>query len=88
LLQGLALCGHCGRKLLVAYSGRNAVPTYYCPGDNIANGRGEACLRVGGQKIHQALASTVLAAVQPGALQAALDAADALENDQDATLVQ
>jgi DNA invertase Pin-like site-specific DNA recombinase len=88
VLQGLALCGHCGRKLLVAYSGRNAVPTYYCPGDNIANGRGEACLRVGGQKIHQALASAVLAAVQPGALQAALDAADALENDQDAALVQ
>jgi len=88
LLQGLALCGHCGRKLLVAYSGRNAVPTYYCPGDNIANGRGEACLRVGGQKIHQALASAVLAAVQPGALQAALDAADALEYDQDAALVQ
>jgi len=34
LLQGLALCGHCGRKLLVAYSGRNAVPTYYCPGQH------------------------------------------------------
>jgi len=72
----------------VAYSGRNAVPTYYCPGDNIANGRGEACLRIGGQKIQQALTSAVLAAVQPGALQAALDAAEALENDEDAALVQ
>lgn len=88
LLQGMALCGHCGRKLLVAYSGRNAVPTYYCPGDNIANGRGEACLRMGGQKIQQAVTATVLAAVQPVALQAALDAATALDSATDAALVQ
>jgi len=88
LLQGLALCGHCGRKLLVAYSGRNAVPTYYCPGDNIANGRGEACLRIGGQKIQQAVTAAVLAALQPAALQAALDAAAALESAADAARVQ
>lgn len=77
LLQGLAVCGHCGRKLLVAYSGRNAAPTYDCPGDNLANGRGEACLRVGWQRLHQAVTAAVLAAVQPAALQAALDAAEA-----------
>jgi hypothetical protein len=73
---------------LVAYSGRNAVPTYYCPGDNIANGRGEACLRIGGQKIQQAVTAAVLAAVQPAALQAALDAAEALDSAADAALVQ
>jgi DNA invertase Pin-like site-specific DNA recombinase len=88
LLQGLAMCGHCGRKLLVAYSGRNAVPTYYCPGDNIANGRGEACLRLGGHHIEQVVTAAVLAAVEPGALQAARDAAEALESNQGAALVQ
>jgi DNA invertase Pin-like site-specific DNA recombinase len=88
LLQGLVLCGHCGRKLLVAYSGRNAVPTYYCPGDNLANGRGEACLRVGGQRMQQAVAAAVLAAVQPAALQAALDAAEACDDAEQAALSQ
>ena len=88
LLQGIAMCGHCGRKLLVAYSGRNAIPSYYCPGDNIANGRGEACLRIGGNHIQKAVTAAVLAAVQPAALQVALDAAEALDNAEDAALVQ
>jgi hypothetical protein len=88
LLQGLALCGHCGRKLVVAYSGRNAAPSYACPGDNLANGRGEACLRVGGQRLHQAVTAAVLAAVQPAALQAALDAAEAGDSAAQAARVQ
>jgi DNA invertase Pin-like site-specific DNA recombinase len=88
LLQGLALCGHCGRKLLVAYSGRNATPTYDCPGDNLANGRGEACLRVGGQRLHQAVTAAVLAAVQPAALQAALEAAEAGDSAAQAARAQ
>ena len=88
LLQGIAMCGHCGRKLLVAYSGRNAIPSYYCPGDNIANGRGEACLRIGGNHIQKAVTAAVLAAVQPAALQVALDAAEALDNAEDAALAQ
>ena len=32
LRQGLALCGHCGRRLRVNYSGRNVSPGYHCPG--------------------------------------------------------
>lgn len=88
LLQGLALCGHCGRKLRVAYSGRSAVPAYYCPGDTLANGRGTACVRIGGQRIQQAVATAVLDAVQPAALQAALDVADGLEGAEQAALAQ
>jgi len=48
LLQGIATCGHCGRKLRTQYPGRNARPGYYCAGKNIVNGRGEYCLNVGG----------------------------------------
>jgi DNA invertase Pin-like site-specific DNA recombinase len=88
LLQGIALCGHCGRKLRVAYSGRSAVASYYCPGDNLANGRAQACLRVGGQHIQQAVTAAVLAAVQPAALQAALDAAEGLDSAEQAALRQ
>ena len=72
----------------MAYSGRSAVPAYYCPGDTLANGRGTACVRIGGQRIQQAVATAVLDAVQPAALQAALDVADGLEGAEQAALVQ
>ena len=32
LLQGLAVCGHCGRRLHTRYRGRNSAPGYYCDG--------------------------------------------------------
>ena len=35
LLQGLASCGHCGRRLKTHYSGRNTTPGYHCPGKTI-----------------------------------------------------
>jgi DNA invertase Pin-like site-specific DNA recombinase len=88
LLQGIALCGHCGRTLRVAYSGRSAVASYYCPGDTLANGRGQACVRVGGQRIQQAVTAAVLAAVQPAALQAALEGAEELDSAEQAALAQ
>ena len=30
LLQGLVVCGNCGRRLRIAYQGTNATPRYYC----------------------------------------------------------
>ena len=32
LLQGLASCGYCGRRLKTHYSGRNTTPGYHCAG--------------------------------------------------------
>ena len=40
LLQGLATCGHCGRRLHVHYRGRNSAPGYHCCGKDLVNGRG------------------------------------------------
>src|SRR5512132_4305832 len=42
LLQGLATCGQCGRKLAVFYRGpAKSVPNYYCQGaDTLVDGRG------------------------------------------------
>jgi hypothetical protein len=51
LLQGLAICGNCGRKLRTHYTGRTASPGYHCPGRNVAEGRGRYCLNVGAMQI-------------------------------------
>ena len=88
LLQGIASCGRCGRKLSVYYSGRKATPGYHCAGDNIVNGRGTYCLRVGGRLIDDAVASAFLDAVAPAGLQAALCAAEQIEADHDTALAQ
>ena len=88
LLQGLASCGHCGRRLSVFYSGRHASPGYHCPGDNIVNGRGQYCLRIGGRQVDHAVASTFLAALAPAGVEAAVRAAEQLEADHEAALAQ
>ena len=88
LLQGIATCGRCGRKLVVYYSGRNATPGYHCPGNTIVNGRGEYCLRIGGRRIDTAVASALLAALAPAGLEASLLAAEQLEADHDTALDQ
>src|SRR3954469_22001611 len=54
LLQGLATCGHCGRRLHVHYRGRNSTPGYHCGGKDLVNGRGAYCLNVGGTVTEQA----------------------------------
>lgn len=88
LLQGIATCGHCGRRLRTHYQGRNASPGYHCPGKNIVNGRGVYCLNIGGAQIDKAVTDAVLDALQPAGLEAALLAAQQLENNHDAALEQ
>ena len=90
LLQGLATCGTCGRKLAVFYRGpAKTVPNYYCQGSaELVNGRGSRHMNVGGQAIDAAVAAAFLAALQPAALQACLHAAEQLEHGHDAALDQ
>ena len=90
LLQGLATCGACGRKLAVYYDGpAKTTPGYYCTGTGtLVEGRGTRHLRVGGQAIDTAVAEAFLAALQPAALQACLAAAEQLEDGHDAALAQ
>ena len=38
LLQGLATCGHCGRRLRTHYRGRNSAPGYHCAGKDHRRG--------------------------------------------------
>ncbi len=90
LLQGLATCGTCGRKLAVYYDGKHkATPGYYCTGTGtMAEGRGTRHLRAGGVAIDQAVTGAFLAALEPVALQACLEAARQLEQGHDAALDQ
>jgi len=90
LLQGLATCGSCGRKLAIFYRGpAKTVPNYYCQGAaDLVDGRGSRHMNVGGQAIDAAVAAAFLAALQPAALQACLHAAEQLEQGHDAALDQ
>lgn len=86
LLQGIATCGHCGRPLRVHYSGRFSTPGYHCSGKDIVNGRGVYCLNIGGGQIDTAVAAAFLAALEPAALDAAIQATEQIESDRTATL--
>jgi DNA invertase Pin-like site-specific DNA recombinase len=90
LLQGIAVCGRCGRKLKVHYQGRRGhqSPAYHCPSSILVENRGGWCLRIGGTQIDQAVAGALLAALTPAGVKAALQAAEALEQDHDAALKQ
>jgi predicted DNA-binding transcriptional regulator AlpA len=88
LLQGLATCGHCSRRLKTHYRGTNQTPGYHCSNKGIENGRGVYCLNVGGLQIDAAVAQAFLHAVEPAGLEAAVRAAERLEADHDAALAQ
>jgi DNA invertase Pin-like site-specific DNA recombinase len=88
LLQGLATCGLCGRRLMVYYQGKNSTPGYYCAASNAMEGRTNYCMRVGGVTIDQAVAEALLAAITPAATQAALLAEKNIEANHDAALEQ
>lgn len=90
LLQGLAACGVCGRKLAVYYDGpTKSTPGYYCTGTGqIVDGRERRHLRIGGVAIDTAVTDAFLAALAPQALQACLAAAQQLEHGHDSALEQ
>jgi len=77
LLAGLFRCGHCGRKLHVAYSGVNgSAGRYHCRGSQMNHG-GSACISFGGMRVDHAVGMEVIARVQPLGVEAALAAMEA-----------
>jgi len=88
LLQGLATCGRCGRKLKVYYQGKHSTPGYHCPGSTLVNGRAAYCLRIGGVRIDRTVSDTFLEAVEPIGVEAAIEAERLLDADRDAALAQ
>jgi DNA invertase Pin-like site-specific DNA recombinase len=74
LLAGLIFCARCGRRMLVRYSGRVRKLHYLCRSDGAACGQPRAS--VAGRVLDQLVAEQVLAALQPGALELSLAAAE------------
>ena len=74
LLAGLLRCGHCGRKLHVAYSGTDGnTGRYHCQGGFINHG-GDRCISFGGMRIDRDIGAEVIARLQPLGIEAALAA--------------
>jgi DNA invertase Pin-like site-specific DNA recombinase len=74
LLPGLLLCGRCGRRLMVTYSGRApGHPVYRCERPNLMFGR-PRCVIFGAKRVDAAVAHELLRAVEPLAIEAAVQA--------------
>ena len=74
LLAGLLSCGRCGRRLVVSYSGRPpGQPVYRCDRPNLMLGL-PRCFTFGGLRVDAAVARELLRAVEPMAIEAAVEA--------------
>ena len=74
LLAGLLRCGHCGRKLHVAYSGEHGSSgRYHCRGGHLNHGAAP-CISFGGMRIDRAVGAEVIERLQPLGIEAAIAA--------------
>ena len=75
LLQGLVVCGRCGKRMTVNYHRRcdgSLVPDYSCQGEGIATAR-PPCQHVCGVGVDAAVADLALAELTPLAIDAAFE---------------
>ncbi len=75
LLQGLVLCGICGRPMTVRYYVRNGhpVPDYVCQRKSIDEALSRPCQVVPGTGLDDAIGEVILEAVSPASLEVALE---------------
>jgi DNA invertase Pin-like site-specific DNA recombinase len=73
LLQGLTICGRCGKRMTVRYHQRNGYsqPDYQCQRDAIESGDSR-CQSIPGQHIDHTISRLILDTLTPHALQTAL----------------
>ncbi len=73
LLQGLVLCGRCGRRMSIHYRSRHGqlYPEYRCMRERIDHGEA-VCQRVPGAGVDQAIGALLVEAVNPVALEVTL----------------
>jgi DNA invertase Pin-like site-specific DNA recombinase len=79
LLQGLVLCGKCGRKMSVRYSPDGRIPSYECVQLHKQHG-GPACQFARGDAIDAAVGRLFLEAIQPAHLEVSLATLETIEN--------
>jgi DNA-binding transcriptional MerR regulator len=80
LLQGLLLCGACGRRLGVHYTGNGGLyPIYQCIWKHREGLAPHACLSTPSKPLDDAIAQRLLTAVTPLSIKLALEALTSLE---------
>lgn len=81
LLQGLVMCGVCGRRMTVAYAQRSdgLAPIYLCQREGIQRGE-RTCQRIPGREIDKAVEDLLLESITPLTLEVALQVQQELES--------
>jgi DNA invertase Pin-like site-specific DNA recombinase len=79
LLQGLAVCGRCGRRMTIRYHARHGtqIPDYVCQNDGIRTAQ-PICQHLTGDNIDAAVSSLILTALTPAAIEVSLAVSDEL----------
>lgn len=81
LLAGMLRCGHCGRKLHVAYSGtKGDVGRYHCRGALLNHGT-EPCISFGSLRVDLAVGAEIIRLLQPLGIEAAIQAIEVQRDD-------
>ncbi len=89
LLQGMLICGICGRRLSVRYTGNGGLyPVYLCNWQHREALQRHACMTLPAAPLDAAIAGRLLAAVTPAAIELALKALTNLEEHDKATSTQ
>jgi DNA invertase Pin-like site-specific DNA recombinase len=78
LLQGIVLCGQCGRRMSVRYHYDGHIPWYECNQLHKQHA-GPYCQTLRGDAVDAAVAESFLAAIQPAQLEISLAALDQIE---------
>jgi hypothetical protein len=89
LLQGLLLCGRCGRRLAVRYMGNGGIyPMYICVALKREGLSPTSCMHIRCDLLDEAIVKRVLEVVQPAQVKIATEAIQELERRDEALLTQ
>ena len=78
LLQGIVLCGQCGRRMTIRYLDDGVTPVYRCPGAH-RQFAGPTCQTLRGDGVDAAVARIFLEAMQPAQLEVSIAALAQIE---------
>ena len=81
LLAGILRCGRCGQRLMVSYGGRASRLRYSCSRARVEYAE-PLCQSLAGRVLDDLMATQVLAALEPAALELSLAAADDVQHER------
>ena len=81
LLGGLLVCGRCGRRLMVGYSGQSGRPRYKCHWDFQLYGA-EKCQSLAAGPLDEFISQQILSALKPAVLELSLAAVEDIQRQR------